>query len=133
MASQPTGLRGLRLASPVSAFKGIAMKPKILLLPGLLNDASLFTEQMVALSALGSVQVGDLTRSDSIGELAADVLAGAPDGRLVLVGLSMGGYVAFEIMRTAPQRVSALVLMDTTARPDTPEASALREELIKLA
>lgn len=109
------------------------MKPKILLLPGLLNDASLFTEQMVALSALGSVQVGDLTRSDSIGELAADVLAGAPDGRLVLVGLSMGGYVAFEIMRTAPQRVSALVLMDTTARPDTPEASALREELIKLA
>ncbi|UCV04630.1 alpha/beta fold hydrolase [Dechloromonas denitrificans] len=109
------------------------MKPKILLLPGLLNDASLFTEQMVALSALGSVQVGDLTRSDSIGELAADVLAGAPDGRLVLVGLSMGGYVAFEIMRTAPQRVAALVLMDTTARPDTPEASALREELIKLA
>lgn len=109
------------------------MKPKILLLPGLLNDASLFAEQMIALSALGSVQVGDLTRSDSIAELAADVLAGAPDGRLVLVGLSMGGYVAFEIMRTAPQRVAALVLMDTTARPDTPEASALREELIKLA
>lgn len=109
------------------------MKPKILLLPGLLNDASLFTEQMIALSVLGSVQVGDLTRSASIAELAADVLAEAPDGRLVLVGLSMGGYVAFEIMRTAPQRVAALVLIDTTARPDTPEASALREELIKLA
>jgi len=109
------------------------MKPKILLLPGLLNDASLFAEQMIALSVLGSVHVGDLTRSASIAELATDVLAGAPDGRLILVGLSMGGYVAFEIMRTAPQRVAALVLIDTTARPDTPEASALREELIKLA
>ena len=109
------------------------MKPKIVLLPGLLNDASLFTEQMLALSALGSVEVGDLTRSETIAALAADVLQQAPAGRLVVIGLSMGGYVAFEIMRSAPERVAALVLMDTTARPDTPEATALREELIKLA
>jgi len=109
------------------------MKPQILLLPGLLNDASLFTEQTVALSELGTVQIGDLTRSETIAELARDVLDEAPEGSLVLIGLSMGGYVAFEIMRQAPERVSALVLMDTSARPDTPEASATREELIALA
>lgn len=109
------------------------MKPQFLLLPGLLNDASLFTEQTVALSEIGTVQVGDLTRSETIAELARDVLDEAPEGSLVLVGLSMGGYVAFEIMRQAPERVSALVLMDTSARPDTPEASATREELIALA
>lgn len=109
------------------------MKPQILMLPGLLNDASLFTEQTVALSELGVVQVGDLTRSETIAELAKDVLDEAPEGSLVLVGLSMGGYVAFEIMRQAPERVSALVLMDTSARPDTPEASAMREELMALA
>lgn len=109
------------------------MKPQILLLPGLLNDASLFTEQTVALSELGTVQIGDLTRSETIAELARDVLDEAPEGSLVLIGLSMGGYVAFEIVRQAPERVSALVLMDTSARPDTPEASATREELIALA
>lgn len=109
------------------------MKPQILMLPGLLNDASLFTEQTVALSELGVVQVGDLTRSETIAELAKDALDEAPEGSLVLVGLSMGGYVAFEIMRQAPERVSALVLMDTSARPDTPEASAMREELMALA
>lgn len=109
------------------------MKPQILLLPGLLNDASLFTEQTVALSALGTVQVADLTRSETIAELAREALGDAPDGRLVLIGLSMGGYVAFEIMRQAPERVAALVLMDTSARPDTPEGKAQREELISLA
>ena len=50
-----------------------------------------------------------------------------------LVGLSLGGYVAFEIMRQAPERVAGLVLMDTTARPETAEASAKREALIELA
>lgn len=109
------------------------MKSNILLLPGLLNDASVFTEQVAALSTVASVEVGDLTIAETISGLAADVLKEATAKRFVLLGLSLGGYVAFEIMRQAPERVVGLVLMDTTARPDTPEASAKREVLIKLA
>lgn len=109
------------------------MKPNILLLPGLLNDASVFTEQVAALSAMSTVEVGDLTVAETIPDLAASVLKLASAKHFVLLGLSLGGYVAFEIMRQAPERVAGLVLMDTTARPDTPEASAKREALIELA
>jgi pimeloyl-ACP methyl ester carboxylesterase len=109
------------------------MKPNIVLLPGLLNDASVFSELLAALSTEASVEVGDLTLADSIAELAASVLQAASAPRFVLLGLSLGGYVAFEIMRQAPERVAGLVLMDTTARPDTPAAQAKREAQIKLA
>ena len=109
------------------------MKPNILLLPGLLNDASVFAEQVVALSTEATVEVGNLSLDKTIPDLAASVLKSASAKRFVLLGLSLGGYVAFEIMRQAPERVSGLVLMDTTARPDTPEASAKREALIQLA
>jgi pimeloyl-ACP methyl ester carboxylesterase len=109
------------------------MKPTILLLPGLLNDASVFTDQVAALSAMSTVEVGDLSIAETIPELAASVLKLASAKHFVLLGLSLGGYVAFEIMRQAPERVAGLVLMDTTARPDTPEASAKREALIELA
>ncbi|MGB4064002.1 MAG: alpha/beta fold hydrolase [Azonexus sp.] len=109
------------------------MKPTILLLPGLLNDASVFTDQVAALSAMSTVEVGDLSIAETIPDLAASVLKLASAKRFVLLGLSLGGYVAFEIMRQAPERVAGLVLMDTTARPDTAEASAKREALIKLA
>lgn len=109
------------------------MKTNILLLPGLLNDASVFTEQIAALSTVATVEVGDLSMAETIGDMAASVLTQAPAKRFVLLGLSLGGYVAFEIMRQAPERVAGLVLLDTTARPDTPEASAKREALIELA
>ncbi len=109
------------------------MKPNILLLPGLLNDESVFTEQVAALSTVATVEIGNLTIAESVTDLAASVLKEASAKRFVLLGLSLGGYVAFEIMRQAPERVAGLVLMDTTARPDTPEASAKREALIKLA
>ena len=109
------------------------MKLNIVLLPGLLNDASLFTEQVAALSTLAKVEVADLTTAGSIAEMAASVLKASPAEPFVLLGLSLGGYVAFEIMRQAPQRVAGLVLIDTTARPETPEASEKREVLIKLA
>ncbi|MDO9596949.1 MAG: alpha/beta fold hydrolase [Azoarcus sp.] len=102
----------------------------LVLLPGLLCDASLFQHQADALVDVGGVTVVDLTGSDSIAALAADALAQAPDGQFVLAGMSMGGYVAFEIMRQAPRRVRGLMLMSTSAQPDTPEAIATREKLI---
>lgn len=108
-------------------------KMNLLLLPGLLNGASLFEHQADALADLVGITVADLTGSDSIAALAADALAQAPAGPFMLTGMSMGGYVAFEIMRQAGERVRALALLSTSARPDTPDATAAREELIALA
>jgi pimeloyl-ACP methyl ester carboxylesterase len=104
----------------------------ILLLPGLNCTAELFAPQLPRLAAGRSVMIGCHTRHDEIGELAASILADAPP-RFVLGGLSMGGYIAFEILRQAAERVAALVLMDTTARPDTPEAIERRRRQIAIA
>lgn len=107
-------------------------KLNLVLLPGLLNDARLYQNQISALSHTADAMVADLTVADSMPALAAAVLAKAPS-RFALAGLSMGGYVAFEIMRQAPERVSALALLDTTARPDTTESTANRRRLMELA
>lgn len=74
----------------------------------------------------------DLTRHDSLALLARSVLDDAPP-RFALAALSMGGYVAMEILRQDPSRVTRLALFNTTARPDTPEASTRRRGLIALA
>ncbi len=108
------------------------MADRLLLLPGLLCDETLWRAQMAALSGLVSVSTADMTRDDSIGAMAGRVLAAAPD-RFALAALSMGGYVAFEILRIAPNRVTRLCLMDTSARPDTPSQARRRRGLIELA
>lgn len=107
--------------------------PPLLLLPGLLNDARLWAHQVSNLSDVSMPVVADLTGADSIALLASDALAQAPAERFVLAGLSMGGYVALEIMRQAPGRVQALALLDTKARPDTAEATENRHRLMELA
>jgi pimeloyl-ACP methyl ester carboxylesterase len=105
----------------------------LVLLPGLLCDASLFRQQADALADIANITVADLTQSDSMVTLAEQALAQTREGPFVLAGMSMGGYVAFEILRQAPKRVKALALLGTSARPDTPEATAEREKLIELA
>jgi len=107
-------------------------KINLLLLPGLLCDARLFQSQMESLADIAQPVVGDLTIADTISELAADVLAHAPQ-KFALAGLSMGGYVALEIMRQAPERVLGLALLDTSARADTIEATASRHKLMEQA
>lgn len=107
-------------------------KINLLLLPGLLTDARLFADQMADLSDIAQSSVADLTVADTIVELAADVLRLAPQ-QFALAGLSMGGYVALEIMRMAPERVLGLALLDTSARPDTAEAIANRHKLMEQA
>ncbi|HLY54897.1 MAG TPA: alpha/beta fold hydrolase, partial [Stellaceae bacterium] len=110
----------------------MASREPLLLLPGLLCDAALWQFQLSALAEFAEPAVPDLTRSDSIAGLAADVLAAAPR-RFALAGLSMGGYVAFEILRQAPERVMRAAFIDTQARPDTEEAKERRHGLIELA
>jgi pimeloyl-ACP methyl ester carboxylesterase len=107
-------------------------RPPLLFLPGLLCDRALWECQVRHLADLVDSRVVDLTREDSVGALAQAVLAGAPP-RFALAGLSMGGYVAFEMLRQAPERVVRLALVDTTARPDTPEQVSRRRGLIGIA
>lgn len=106
----------------------------LLLLPGLLCDARLWDGVMPALAGLAAPRVADLTRADSLAGLAEDALALMEDAPVfALAGLSMGGYVALEIMRRAPARVARLALLDTSARPDTPEQTARRRGLLELS
>lgn len=107
--------------------------PHLVLLPGLLCDRALWQPQIEALRDMCNPWVADLTRNDSIEAMAARVLTQAPSERFALAGLSMGGYVAMEIMRQAPQRVSRLALLDTRARRDAPEETERRHELLRLA
>ncbi len=104
----------------------------IVLVPGLNCSARLYAEQIPALWRFGPVTVADHTRDDSMTAIAARILAAAPP-RFALVGLSMGGYIALEIMRQAPQRVAKLALLDTGSRPETPEQTARRRPRIELA
>jgi pimeloyl-ACP methyl ester carboxylesterase len=106
--------------------------PTLLLLPGLLCDARLWRDQAAALAPLARPMVADLTQDDRIEAMAARALASV-EGRFALAGLSMGGYVALEILRAAPGRVTRLALLDTSARPDTPEQTRRRRGLIALS
>jgi len=108
-------------------------RPTLLILPGLLEDPAAFEPLVNGLSDVSTTLVADLTRSNTIAGLAKDALRQAPDGNFLLAGHSMGGYVALEVMRQAPQRVSALALLNTHARPDTAESTENRRRLMALA
>lgn len=109
----------------------MAERTPLLLLPGLLCDAGLWAPQADALADVAEVQVADLSQDDRVEAMAARVLAQAP-ARFALAGLSMGGYVAFEILRQAPERVSRLALLDTTAAPDSPERALQRRRSLAI-
>jgi pimeloyl-ACP methyl ester carboxylesterase len=105
----------------------------LVLVPGLLCDRLLWTDQIEALEGEYECWVADHTRSATMSKVAADVLRDAPFERFALAGLSMGGYVALEIMRQAPHRVDRLALLDTSARADTAQQLEKRRGLISLA
>jgi pimeloyl-ACP methyl ester carboxylesterase len=104
----------------------------IVLIPGLLASPRLYLEQLPELWRLGPTTVADHKRDDSMRGIARRVLEAAPP-RFALIGLSMGGYVSFEILRQARDRVVKLALLDTTARPDTPEQGEQRLAQIEVA
>lgn len=104
-----------------------------MLVPGLLCDRRLWADQVSGLRDVAEPMIADVTRGSSVTEMAQAVLEAAPERRFALAGLSMGGYVALEIMRAAPERVSRLALLDTSARPDSSEQTEARRELMELA
>jgi len=109
------------------------MKPPLLLLPGLLTDARLYGHQVRNLAGDAQPVVAETLARDTIAAMATDAIARMPPGRFALAGLSMGGYVALEVMRRVPERVLALALLNTNARADSPESSENRRRLMALA
>lgn len=97
----------------------------ILLVPGLVSSPRIYAPVVPALWRFGPVTVANHVRDDNMGAIARRILAEAPP-RFALAGHSMGGYIAFEILRQAPNRVAKLALINTQARPDTPEATERR-------
>ena len=104
----------------------------IVLIPGLLASPRLYLEQLPELWRLGPTTIADHKTDDSVRGIARRVLASAPP-RFALIGLSMGGYISFEILRQDPTRVVKLALLDTSARPDTPEQSEQRQLQVEIA
>ncbi len=103
----------------------------LVLVPGLLCTEDLYADQLSALADIARMTVARHAGHSTVAAIAAAVLETAPP-KFALAGLSMGGYVAFEIVRQAPDRVDRLALLDTGPRPDTPERSEGRRKLIEL-
>ncbi|MCA0418251.1 MAG: alpha/beta hydrolase [Proteobacteria bacterium] len=108
------------------------MKEPLVLVPGLSCNAALYAPQWPALADGRPILVADHARDETLSAIAQRLLAAAPP-RFALCGLSMGGYVAFEVLRQAPERVTRLAVLDTSARPATPETNIPREQMIALA
>ena len=110
----------------------MSARSKLVLVPGLLCTRALWEPQIAALSDIADCMVADHTRHTTMAGIARSILKAAPD-RFALAGLSMGGYIALEIVRQAANRVDRLALLDTNARDDSPEAREKRRANIALA
>ncbi len=104
----------------------------VVLVPGLLCTAEVFGPQIPALWPYGPITIASTLSGDTIADMARAILATAPP-RFALAGISMGGYISLEIMRQAPERVIKLALLDTSARPDTPEQTNERRAFVARA
>ena len=101
------------------------MEP-LVLVPGMMCDARVFAPQINELSRDFGVQVAAISAGETIRDMAQMVLDQAP-ARFALAGHSMGGIVAMEVLRRAPERVSRIALISTTPLAETPEQAAWRE------
>ncbi|NKB58797.1 MAG: alpha/beta fold hydrolase [Alphaproteobacteria bacterium] len=106
--------------------------PPLLLIPGLLCDASLWVHQSRFLADVADVQVVETIKDETLGDIVTRALADAPP-QFALAGLSMGGYIAFEFMRRVPERITRLALLDTSARADDEDTLQRRRGFIELA
>jgi pimeloyl-ACP methyl ester carboxylesterase len=101
----------------------------VVFLPGMMCDARLYEPQIRAFSATHPVMVAPITHGQRIEEIASAILPLLP-AKFALAGLSMGGIVAMEILRRAPERVTRVALMDTNCLAETPQVAANREPQI---
>ncbi|MBC7378352.1 MAG: alpha/beta fold hydrolase [Burkholderiaceae bacterium] len=105
---------------------------QLIFLPGLAADAAMWSAQLPAMpAALGAVVTGVHFQHETLEAMAAALLA-MHDGDLILCGASMGGMLAMEAARQAPQRIRGLALLGTSARPETAAMRKVREAAIEL-
>jgi pimeloyl-ACP methyl ester carboxylesterase len=105
------------------------MAEPLVFLPGMMCDARLFGPQIAEMSADTAVMVAPITQGDRIEQIASGLLDLLPK-RFALAGLSMGGIVAMELLRRAPDRISRIALLDTNPLAETPNVAAAREPQI---
>lgn len=108
------------------------MSQPIVLVPGLNCTAECYAGQIPALWQFGTVTIPDHKRGSTMAEIAAAILRDAPP-TFALAGFSLGGYIVFEMLRQAPERITRLALIDTMARLDTPDRLLKRHDAIRLA
>jgi len=109
------------------------MRTPLLLLPGLMCDAAVWQPQVEALADVADCIVPDYGRLDALAAMASHALASVPEGPFAVAGHSMGGRVAFELLRQAPQRIARLALLDTSYHPLAPGAEGERERAGRFA
>jgi pimeloyl-ACP methyl ester carboxylesterase len=105
------------------------MAEPLLLIPGMMCDARLYTPQIAEFSAERAVHIASYAKCETVGDMAQAVLDTAP-AHFALAGLSMGGIIAMEVLRRAPERVTRVALMDTNSQSETPAVAAAREPQI---
>jgi pimeloyl-ACP methyl ester carboxylesterase len=104
-------------------------KQNLLLIPGLVCDAAVWRHQVAHLAEVATVSVPPVTQGDGIADMARIALDAAPQ-KFALAGFSMGGYIALEMLRQQPARITRLALLDTSARADTPKKAEWRKAAI---
>ncbi|MEL6684183.1 MAG: alpha/beta fold hydrolase [Pseudomonadota bacterium] len=106
------------------------MNEPLVFLPGMMCDARLYSAQIAAFSYAHPILTMPMNARDTVEALAADILAHAPP-RFALAGLSMGGIVAMEVMRQAPERITRLALLDTNPKAEVAAVAQNREPQIE--
>jgi len=108
------------------------MMPTLVFIPGLMLTPRLYDPQVAAFRDRFPIAFGDTLNKGNITAMAEAALA-ATDDEIIPVGLSMGGYVALEMARLAPQRLKGLIIMDSNAATDSPDRKAERQRLIDMS
>ncbi|MGY9049170.1 MAG: alpha/beta fold hydrolase [Rhodobacterales bacterium] len=102
------------------------MKEPLVLLPDMMCDARLFAPQIAAFSRDTAVMVAPITGGERIEEISSDLLSVLP-AKFALAGAGMGGAIAMELLRRAPDRITRIALIATTPLAETPQEAAARE------
>ncbi len=102
----------------------------LLLLPGLMNDSRVWNPIRKAIPQERHVTAAPTHLRDSIAATASSAIASMPPGKFGVAGFSLGGYVAIEVCRQAPERIAGIALLDTSARADSDEAAQNRQRML---
>lgn len=109
-------------------------KTRLVLLPGMLNTSAGWQWVVPRLEEVADIRIADFTSQSSIQDMATDALALIDDGQqAAIAGFSMGGFVAAEMLRQAPERISHVALIDTSVRTESPRQAEARNKLVEAA